>query len=129
MPRPSAVPTDDLDDPVEQSHPTLKEFGPLATLGMSELAVALGYKSAITIRRWIASGNFPKPIEMVPGGRPRWRVSTVMAWLAKRERSRKQTRPVLRGAAAAKHAAKQQKAKRASRRSRVAARQAASAAD
>ena len=45
-----------------------------------------------TIRDWVRAGTFPKPLTARSGAPLQWRLATIEAWIAARERSRTVTR-------------------------------------
>jgi len=49
-------------------------------LSISTLAQHLDV-SPKTVRRWVGVGHFPSPDHRIPGGRMRWRQSTLELWL------------------------------------------------
>ena len=54
-----------------------------ALLGYSDVAAMTGLSTA-TLRSYRAAGRFPEPDELPVPDRPRWRESTITAWLENR---------------------------------------------
>jgi len=61
------------------------ELNPLKCLRFADL-VQLGIvRNRMTLRRWILSGHFPKPLRL-SSNTIAWREAEVKSWLEKRER-------------------------------------------
>jgi predicted DNA-binding transcriptional regulator AlpA len=67
------------------------ETSALRLIRKRALAEELGC-SFWTIDRWVASGQFPKPIFPTDSSPAMWRIRDVEAWLAKRSTARRQSR-------------------------------------
>lgn len=52
-----------------------------ARISVPDVAKWLGVHSC-TVRRWVAEGRMPKPFVLGKGGRPRFDVAEIRAWIA-----------------------------------------------
>ena len=59
----------------------------ITLLSAKQVADAVG-RSVETLNEWCRKGTFPRPMQSVPGGPKQWRLSTVKAWIEKRQRAR-----------------------------------------
>jgi predicted DNA-binding transcriptional regulator AlpA len=68
----------------------------ITLVDLKEVAQAVG-RSPATVKNWAAAGIFPKPLQATPRGKMQWRLTTIKAWLDKRQR-RRYVPPTARGA-------------------------------